>query len=135
MRKNFKLLGAVAVAGLVATTGSAFTAGNTIAASSAGSGTTAISPYATSDVQYNANATTPTDLDSVKFTLDKTARYVALRTKNTGTWVKSNDLRLTTGTVNSCTSTGGLGITWTCDVTGLSETVAAADNVSIVATN
>ena len=135
MRKSTKFLSSLAVAGMLAASGSAFTAGNTIAASSAGSGSTAISAYATSDIQYNANETTPTDLDSVKFTLDKTARYVALRTKNTGTWVKSNDLRLSAGTVNSCTSAGGLGITWTCDVTGLSETVAAADNLSIVATN
>lgn len=134
MRKNIKLLGAVAVAGIVAASGSAFTAGNTVAASSAGSGATAISAYATSDIQYNANATTPTDLDSVKFTLDKAARYVAMRTKTTGTWVKSNDMRLSTGSVNSCTSAGGLGITWTCDVTGLSETVAAADNLAVVAT-
>lgn len=135
MRKPAKFFTTLAVAGIVGISGSAFTAGNTIAASSAGSGTTAIGAYTTSDVQFNANATTPTDLDSVKFTLDKTARYVALKTHATGTWVKSNDLRLSTGTVNSCTSTSGLGITWTCVVTGLSETVAAADNLSIVATN
>ena len=135
MRKSAKVLSTLAVAGIVGISGSAFTAGNTIAASSAGSGTTAISAYTTSDIQFNANGTTPTDLDSVKFTLDKTARYVALKTKDAGTWVKSNDLRLSTGTVNSCTSTGGLGITWTCDVTGLGETVAAANNLSIVATN
>lgn len=135
MRKSTKFFGVIAAAGMIAASGSAFTAGNTIAASSAGSGSTTISAYVTSDIQYNANATTPTDLDSVKFTLDKAARYVAMRTKNTGTWVKSNDLRLSTNTVNSCTSTGGLGVTWTCDVTGLGETIAAADNLSVVATN
>lgn len=135
MRKNFKLLGAVAVAGVVAATGSAFTAGNTVAASSAGSGTTAISPYTTSDVQYNANAMDPQNLDSVKFTLDKAARYVAMRTKDTGSWVRSDDLRLDTNTVSSCTSAGGLGITWTCDVTGNGETVLAADNLTVVATS
>lgn len=135
MRTSTRFLTAIAAAGMIAASGSAFTAGNTVAASSAGSGSTAISAYVTSDIQFNANAVTPTDLDSVKFTLDKTARYVALRTKSTGTWVKSNDLRLKTNTVNSCTSTGGLGVTWTCDVTGLGETVAAADNLSIVATN
>ena len=135
MRKSTKFFGTIAVAGMIAASGSAFTASNTIAASSAGSGSTAIGAYTTSDIQYNANATTPTDLDSVKFTLDKAARYVAMRTKATGTWVRSNDLRLSTSTVNSCTSAGGLGVTWTCDVTGLSETVTAADNLSVVATS
>lgn len=135
MRMSTRFLTAFAVAGMIALSGSAFTATNTIAASSAGSGSTAIGAYTTSNIEFNANATTPTDLDSVKFTLDKAARYVAMRTKNTGTWVESNDLRLATGSVNSCTSAGGLGITWTCDVTGLSETVAAADNLSIVATS
>ncbi|MEX2292052.1 MAG: hypothetical protein WD794_17205 [Mycobacteriales bacterium] len=135
MRTNFKLLGAVAVAGVVAASGSAFTAGNTVAASDAGFGTTVISPYATSDIQYNANSTDPENLDSVEFTLDKTARYVAMRTKDAGSWVRSDDLRLETGTVNSCTSAGGLGITWTCDVTGNGETVLAADNLTVVATS
>ena len=135
MRKSTKFFGMIAVAGMIAASGSAFTATNTVATSSAGSGSTAIGAYATSDIQFTANATTPTDLDSVKFTLDKTARYVAMRTHDAGTWVKSDDLRLATATVNSCTSAGGLGITWTCDVTGMSETVAAADNLSVVATS
>lgn len=135
MRNSSRLFVAVAAAGLVAAGGSAFTAGNTVAASSAGSGTTAISPYSTSDVQYNANTTDPQNLDSVTFTLDKAARYVAMRTKATGTWVRSDDLRLSTGSVDSCTSAGGLGTTWTCDVTGLGETVVAADNLTVVATS
>lgn len=133
MRKSTKFLTALAVAGLIGASGSAFTNTNTVAASSAGAGTTAIDGYTTSDIQYNANPTNPEDLDSVKFTLDKTARYVALKTHDAGTWVKSDDLRLETNTVDSCTSADNL--TWTCDVTGLSETVAGADNLSVVATN
>lgn len=131
MRKNYKLVGALAVAGLVATGGSAFTAANTGGTSKAGAVTTAISGYAISGVTYTPNATTPTDLDSVTFTLDATAAYVAVKTHSAGTWVKSNDLRLTAGTVNSCTAAGNV---WTCDLTGLSETVAGADNLSVVAT-
>jgi hypothetical protein len=58
-----------------------------------------------------------------------------MKTTSGGTWVKSDHLRLSAGSVNSCTSAGGLGITWTCDVTGLTETVLAADNLSVVATS
>ena len=135
MRNNKKrFLGALAVAGIIAASGSAFTAGNTVGASSAGSGTTAISAYTTSDIQYNANATNPLNLDSVKFTLDKAARYVAIRTKDTGTWYRSDDKRLSSQTVNSCTSANS-GVTWTCDVTGTGETVADANNLTVVATS
>ena len=67
------------------------------------------------------------------FTLNDTARYVAMKTKDAGTWYKSDDDRLSAGTVDSCTSADGL--TWTCDVTGNTETVLAADNLSVVATD
>ena len=137
MRNTKKYLAALAVAGMVAASGSAFTASNTVAASDAGSGTTVIGGYTTTDIQYNPNATNPENLDSVTFTLDKEARFVAAKTHAAGTWFKSDDLRLSTNTVNSCTSAGGLGLTWTCDVTGATpnETVVAADNLSVVATN
>lgn len=135
MRTSLKLVGAFAVAGLVATGGSAFTSANSVAASKAGFGTTAITTYSTSNVQYNANTTDPEQLDSVTFTLNATARYVALRTKATGTWVRSDDVRLplATPTGPSCTSADAT--TWTCNVTGLGETVAAANSLSVVATS
>ena len=135
MRKSTKFVTALAVAGLMSASGSAFTAGNTIAASDAGSGSTAISGFTTSLIEYTPNSTDPQNLDAVEFTLNKEARYVALRTKNSGSWYKSNDLRLSTGTVNSCTSANDAGITWTCDVTGNSETVATADQLTVVATS
>lgn len=135
MRKSTKFLSSLAVAGMIAANGSAFTAGNTVASSDAGSGSTAIAGFVTSNVQYTANDDNPQNLDAVTFTLDKTARYVAIRTKSTGSWYKSNDLRLNTGSVNSCTSASGLGITWTCNVTGNGETVLAADNLTVVATS
>lgn len=137
MRSSKKLFVAIAAAGLVAAGGSAFTATNTVATSDAGTGAEAISGFAVSDIQYNANDTDPQNLDGVTFTLDKSARYVAIRTHDTGQWFKSDDMRLNTNTVNSCTSANGLGLTWTCDVTGATtnETVAAADNLTVVATD
>jgi len=132
MNRTTKILSAIAVAGTIAAAGSAFTSSNTVAASSASSGTTAISAYTTSNVQYGANTTDPQLLDSVTFTLDAAARYVAIRTSSAGTWYRSDDLRLTTATVDSCTSANDT--TWTCNVTGTGETVLGADNLSVVAT-
>ena len=133
MRKSTKFFGMIAVAGMIAASGSAFTATNTVAASSAGSGTTAIAGYNTTDIKFNTNDTTPTNLDSVTFTVAPAASYVAMKTNDDveTTWVRSDDLRL--GAVSSCTSADNL--TWTCDVTGKGETVANADNLSIVATS
>jgi hypothetical protein len=134
MNKFTKVLGAAAVATLVGASGSAFTAANTVSASNAGSGATAISGFAVSDIQYDANATDPTKLDAVRFTLDKTARYTAIKTSSASTtWYRSDDLRLSTGTVDSCQNTSGN--TWKCDVTGKSETVAGATEITVVATN
>ena len=133
MRKTSTLLGSLAVAGMIAASGAAFTSTNTVAASAAGSGSTAIGSYATSAISYAPNDTNPQSLDSVTFTLDKAASYVAVRTHAAGTWFKSDDLRLTGGTVDSCTS--GNSLTWTCDVTGAGETVLEADNLSVVATS
>lgn len=135
MRKSSKLIAATAAAGLVAIGGTAFTNTNTVAASDAGAGTTAIGAYATSNIQYNPDSTNPENLASVKFTLDKVARYVAIQTHDAGSWFRSDDLRLSAGTVDSCTSADNL--TWTCDVSGATpvETVVGADNLTVVATS
>lgn len=139
MRKSTKILGAAAVAGLVFAAGSAFTSANTVGASAAGSGTTAIDTYTTSAIQYNANTVDPQNLDSVTFTLDKSARYVAIQTHALGTWVRSDDgasrAPLLALSVSSCTSAASAGLVWTCDVTGHSETVLAADSLTVVATS
>ena len=135
MRYPTKFAAALIAAGLVAAAGSAYTAGNTVGASSAGSGSSAIGAYTTSNIQYAANSTDPEKLDSVTFTLDKAARYVAMKTTAAGTsWYRSDDNRLSSGSVDSCTSAGGAGITRTCDVTGGAETVLGADNLTVVAT-
>ena len=48
----------------------AFAAANTVPASKAGDGSGAISGYVVSAIHYNLNAITPTNIDSVTFTLD-----------------------------------------------------------------
>jgi hypothetical protein len=72
MRKNFKLLGAVAVAGVVATTGSAFTAGNTVNGNNvAGYGSSTVSGATTEVIEHtlSADGTTITST-SLTFTTD-----------------------------------------------------------------
>ena len=135
MRKSTRFATAVLAAGMIAASGSAYTATNTVAASSAGSGTTAISTYTTSNVQYNADSADPTLLDSVTFTLDKDARYVAMKTKADGDWYRSDDGVDPDGIgalLHSCTSVDGE--TWTCFVEA-AETILAADNLTVVATS
>ena len=132
MRKTSKLLGSLAVAGMIAASGAAFTSTNTVGASAAGSGTTAIASYTTSAISFGPNDGNPENLDSVTFTLDKAASYVAIRTHAAGDWFTSDDVRLGEGSTDSCTN---VSLTWTCDVTGASETVLQADSLSVVATN
>lgn len=131
MGRSLTFMGAAALAGLVATAGSAFTASNTVGAVNAGAGTTVVGGYTTTDPQYGPNTANPLNLDSVTFTLDHAATYVAVRTHAGGTWYTNEDGRLSG--VHSCTSDGA-GEVWTCVVTGTGETIAAANDLHVVAT-
>ena len=71
MRKNIKLIGAVAVAGVVAATGSAFTAGNTVAGSVAGYGTSTISGATATGVVHSLSADGDT-IESTEITFNAT---------------------------------------------------------------
>jgi hypothetical protein len=68
-----QLLAVVAVAAATGFAVDMLTASNTVPATAAGSGATAISGYTITNVSYNLNATTPTDIDSVTFTINPTA--------------------------------------------------------------
>ena len=120
--RRFRYVAAVLAAVCVAAGAYAFTATNTVPASSAGSGSHAISGYLVTNVAYTLNSTTPTDMDAVSFTLDATAGTVKAQVVNGGTWY-------------DCTN-GGSGNNWTCDTTvGTQATVAPADQLSVVATS
>ena len=87
MRKNFKLLGAVAVAGLVAAGGSAFPAANTgVDAAIAGYQSAAVTGVTVTNVEYVVNATDATKLSSIVFseTQDVSSGYAATLTLNDG---------------------------------------------------
>jgi hypothetical protein len=84
MRKSTKFLGTLAVAGLVAAGGSAFTFGNTLPASVAGYASAAVSGVTVTNVAYvvdPADASLLTDINFV-VTEDVSAGYDAILTIN-----------------------------------------------------
>jgi hypothetical protein len=85
----------------------AYAASNTVPSTTAGAGSGTISGYTVSNVAYGLNATTPTNLDQV------TAQLASA-----GTWY-------------SCANTAG---SVTCNTTSPQATVAAATQLTVVAT-
>ena len=98
--------------------GYAFTASNTVPDSKAGDGSGAISGYTVSNVDYTLNATDPTTIDTVEFTLDSapvTGSEVTIQLDASSTdWYP-------------CTMTGADA---SCDTTGAA--VVDADNLRVV---
>ena len=68
-----RIIGILVVAAALATGAYAFTATNTVPNSNAGSGSGTISGYTVSAVAYQLNATTPSNIDSMTFTLNAAA--------------------------------------------------------------
>ena len=117
-KRRGRLLATLVVAGVLATATYAFTASNTVPASRAGDGSGAISGYTVSGVAYTLNATYPSNLDSVAFTLDAAASVAKIKLVAAGsTWY-------------SCTNPSANN--WTCSTTGAA--VAPADQLQVVAT-
>jgi hypothetical protein len=97
----------------------AYAAANTVPATTAGAGAGAISGYTVSSVAYGLNATTPTNLDQVTFTIaPTTATTVKAQLASAGTWY-------------TCSNTAGA---VTCNTTSPQATVAAATQLTVVAT-
>ncbi len=113
-----RTLGALIVAGVVASSAYAFTQSNTVPATRAGDGNSAISGYTATSVVYSLNATNPQNLDQVAFTLSPTATTtVKVQLASGGSWY-------------SCTNTAG---SVTCATTSPQATVAAATQLTVVA--
>jgi opacity protein-like surface antigen len=117
MFRSSKLFAAVLVVLVFATAAFAFAAANTMPASTyAGEGSSVTSGYTVSAVVYNLNTTTPSNIDSVTFSLNAAASNVSVRL-------------VTTGSYFNCTNTSGFN--WSCTTTGV--TVAAANEFRVVA--
>ena len=118
-KRRRSVLAALVVAGVVGSAAYAFTATNTVPASTAGSGSGAISGYTVSAIAYTLNATTPTNLDAVTFTIAPTAASVVkIQLAAAGSWY-------------TCANAAG---SVTCNTTSPQATVAAATNLTVVAT-
>jgi hypothetical protein len=97
----------------------AYAASNTVPATTAGAGSNTISGYTVTGVAYGLNASTPTNLDSVSFTIAPiAATTVKVQLAAAGTWY-------------SCTNTAGA---VSCATTSPQATVAAATQLTVVAT-
>ena len=117
MRRRSLLLSAVTAVAL-SIGGYAFTASNTVPNASLGQGSNTISGYTVSSVAYSLNTTTPTNLDSVSFTISPTtASMVKAQVVSGGSWY-------------SCTNTSG---SVSCDTTSPQATASAANSLNVVA--
>lgn len=106
------------LAGILASAAYAFTAANTVPGSTAGSGAGAISGYTATAVTYTLNGTTPTNIDSVAFTIaPTTTAAVKIQLAAAGSWY-------------SCVNTAGA---VTCATTAPQATVVAATQLTVVA--
>ena len=121
MLRNLKVLSVILVVIVLAASAYAFAAANTVPATKAGSGSGAISGYTVSNVIYNLNTSDPSLLDSVDLTLDAAAVNVQIKLVNAGsTWY-------------DCSVVSGND--WTCDTTSPAQTVAAMDELEVVASS
>jgi hypothetical protein len=101
---------AIFAMGLILTAATnAFAAANTVPTNKAGDGSGAISGYTVSAIHYNLNATTPTTIDSVTFTLDTapiSGSTIKIRLVSSGsTWYTCTN----TGTSVTCNNGSTLG--------------------------
>ena len=115
--RSFWLAAALPVA--LAVGGFAYTNSNTVGGTQAGDGTGAITGYVVSSVKYNLNATTPTNIDSVTFTLDSTP-------------VAGSTLKAQLAAAGSWYTCTFVATAVTCNVTSPQATVVAATNLRVV---
>jgi hypothetical protein len=128
VRMNFKLLGAVTVAGVVATTGSAFTAANTgVDDAFVGYDSATISGVTVTNVEYVVSSSDASKLSSIVFTENENVSvgYESTLTVNGPTTTQiACSASFVTGTPGvgtiTCPTTANV-----ADVTSISLTVAA----------
>ena len=120
LNRNRRFLGALVVAVVMGAGAYAFTASNTVPASSAGSGSGTISGYTVSAIAYQLNATTPSNIDTMTFTLSANATTVKAKVVSGST------------TYTNCTVSGGVNAS--CDFSPDID-ITTADQLSVIATS
>lgn len=115
------------VAAVVAGGAYAFTAANTVPATNAGSGSGAVSGYTVTNLHYSLNSSTPTNIDSLTFTINPAI-------PSTSSGKVTVQAALTTGGPNNYTcSTDTPGTTVTCATTSPQLTTDKLTSVTVVA--
>lgn len=120
-RSYSRFLPALMLVLILAAAAYAFAAANVVPETGAGDGSGVISGYTVSNIHYNLNATNPSNIDSVQFTLAATAgagvpSSVQVQLNGGGSWYTCS---LATGT-------------WTCPL-GAGFTVLSASNLRVIA--
>ena len=119
MRTSTPFFRVAVVGAALAVGGYAYTASNTVPVTQAGDGAGAISGFVVSSVKYNLNATNPSNIDSVTYSLDSTppaGSTIKTQLASAGSWY-------------TCTN---VSTAVTCPVTSPQATVAAASDLRVV---
>jgi hypothetical protein len=119
MRGSTTWIRLAAVAAAVAIGGYAYTASNSVASTRAGDGSGTITGFVVSSVKYNLNATNPSNIDSVTYSLDSAppaGSTIRTQLAPSGAWY-------------TCTN---VSTAVTCNVTSPQATVAAATELRVV---
>jgi hypothetical protein len=118
---RFRRLLPIAIVCLTATlsySAFAFTAANTVPDSKAGEGTSTVSGYTITDINYSLNATNPSNIDQVAFTMSPAPPA-------------TGQVRIKANTqVYTCTTAGA---TATCATTTPQQTVTALTSLTVIA--
>lgn len=118
--KITRILSVLLVVALSGVAYSGFTASNTLPTTNLGSGNGGISGYAITNVAYDHNATNPSNVDKVTFTINPaSAGYVKIKLTAAGGWY-------------TCTNSSG---TVTCPTTSPQATSVTPDNLTVEASD
>jgi hypothetical protein len=126
-RRNFILFLALFVAVAIGGGVYAFTASNTVPTTTVGTGAGTVSGYTVTNLHYTLNATTPTNIDSLTFTISPSV-------PSTGTGKVTVSAALSSGGPNTYTcTTDTAGTLVTCPTTSPQLTAALLTSVTVVA--
>jgi len=126
-RKKWSIVAAVAIAVAIGGGAYAFTASNTVPATTAGAGSGVVSGYTITNLHYALNATTPANIDSLTFTIAP-----VVPSTSTGKVIISATLSTGGPSVYTCT-TDTTGATVTCATTSPQLNVGLIMGVTVVA--
>jgi hypothetical protein len=126
-RRKMAILLGIGISVAIAGGAYAFTASNTVPATTAGAGAGAVSGYTVTNLHYGLNATTPANIDTLTFTISP-----MVPSASSGKVVISAALSAGGPTTYTC-STDAAGSTVTCATTSPQLTAALLTGVTVIA--